>query len=114
MGASMVGYARVITDEVTFAYLTDVYVLPEWKGEGLGKWLVECVQEMFEGLPHLRRSFLVTGKDGPAVGFYEKMMKMEKLDEGSGGKLVAMSWRGPGSSFLRWAAVLDNTEYVAE
>ena len=93
-GTSMIGYARVITDEVTFAYLTDVYVLPEWKGEGLGKWLIECVQEMFEALPHLRRTFLVTGKDGPAVGFYEKMMKMEKLEEGSRGKLVAMSWRG--------------------
>jgi ribosomal protein S18 acetylase RimI-like enzyme len=109
-GRSMVGYARVITDEVTFAYLTDVYVLPGWQGEGLGKWLIECVQEIFEALPHLRRTFLITGRDGPAVGFYEKLMKMEKLDEGSGGKLIAMTWRGPGSSFLRWAATLDNTE----
>jgi ribosomal protein S18 acetylase RimI-like enzyme len=103
----MIGYARVITDNVTFSYLTDVYVLPEYQGSGLGKWLIECVQEVFEGLPYLRRTFLVTGTEGPAVGFYEKMMGMEKLEEGSGGKLVVMSWQGPGSNFLKWKGNLD-------
>jgi len=92
-GTSMIGFARVITDHVTLAYLTDVYVLPEWKGEGLGKWLIECVQEVFEQMPHLRRSLLITGKDGPAVGFYERNMRMEKMDSG---KLAVMSWVGPG------------------
>jgi len=40
-GAQQVGYARVVTDEVAFAYLCDVFVLPEARGHGLGKWLVE-------------------------------------------------------------------------
>jgi GNAT superfamily N-acetyltransferase len=35
--------ARVITDFATFAYLADVYVLPEHRGQGIGKWLVATV-----------------------------------------------------------------------
>ncbi|MCP5496195.1 MAG: GNAT family N-acetyltransferase [Leptospiraceae bacterium] len=38
-----IGFARVVTDFATFAYLGDVYVLPEFQGEGLGKWLIEVV-----------------------------------------------------------------------
>src|SRR5881394_2526490 len=44
-GAHQVGFARVITDHATFAYLGDVYVLPEWRGRGLGKWLIGCVMQ---------------------------------------------------------------------
>jgi len=38
-----VGFARVITDYVTFAWLCDVFILPSHQGQNLGKWLVECV-----------------------------------------------------------------------
>ena len=38
-----VGFARVITDLATFAYLADVYVLEAHRGRGLSKWLMECV-----------------------------------------------------------------------
>ena len=38
-----VGFARVVTDHATFAYLCDVYVLEEHRGKGLGKWMVETV-----------------------------------------------------------------------
>jgi len=38
-----IGFARVITDRATFGYLADVYLLEEFRGEGLGKWLVECI-----------------------------------------------------------------------
>src|SRR5918997_1815159 len=37
-----VGFARVVTDRATFAWLADVFVLPEERGRGLSKWLVEC------------------------------------------------------------------------
>ena len=40
-GARQVGFARWITDRATFAYLGDVYVLEEFRGRGLGRWLVE-------------------------------------------------------------------------
>lgn len=39
-----VGFARVITDHVTFAYLCDDYVLESHRGRGLGRWLMECIQ----------------------------------------------------------------------
>lgn len=54
-----VGLARVITDGATFAYLCDVYVLPEHQGQGLGRWLMECVMGS-PRLQGLRRWMLVT------------------------------------------------------
>ena len=38
-----IGFARVITDYATFAYLADVFVLESYQGRGLGKWLVKTV-----------------------------------------------------------------------
>jgi GNAT superfamily N-acetyltransferase len=38
-----IGFARVVTDYATFAYLGDVYILPEFQGTGLGKWLMETI-----------------------------------------------------------------------
>ena len=38
-----IGFARLLTDYVRFAYLMDVFVLEEYRGTGLGKWLLECV-----------------------------------------------------------------------
>ena len=38
-----VGFARVITDYATFAWLADVFVLEEFRGQGLGKWLVDVI-----------------------------------------------------------------------
>ena len=42
-GERLIGFARVVTDHATFAWLADVYVLEEFRGEGLGKFLVETV-----------------------------------------------------------------------
>src|SRR5688572_14194141 len=38
-----IGLARVVTDYATFAWLCDVYVLEEFRGAALGKWLMSCV-----------------------------------------------------------------------
>jgi GNAT superfamily N-acetyltransferase len=57
--ARQVGLARVITDAATFAYLCDVYVLPDYRGRGLGKLLIRCVME-HPDLQRLRRFNLVT------------------------------------------------------
>ena len=61
-----VGYARVITDKTTFAYLADVYVLEEHRGQGLSKRLIQAVQS-HPDLQGLRR-FLLATKD--AHGLY--------------------------------------------
>lgn len=54
-----VGYARVITDYTTIAYLGDVFILPEHRGKGLSKWLMETVMTHPE-LQGLRRWILLT------------------------------------------------------
>jgi ribosomal protein S18 acetylase RimI-like enzyme len=54
-----IGLARVITDEATYAYLCDVYVLEEHRGQGLAKWLLEAVMA-HPSLQGLRRFMLVT------------------------------------------------------
>ena len=64
-----VGLARVITDETTFAYLCDVYILPAHRGRGLGRWLLDCVVAS-PRLQGLRRWMLVT-RD--AHGLYEQV-----------------------------------------
>jgi GNAT superfamily N-acetyltransferase len=42
-GTDQVGLARVVTDRATFAWVCDVFVLPDHRGHGLGKFLIECV-----------------------------------------------------------------------
>jgi GNAT superfamily N-acetyltransferase len=67
-GDEQVGFARVITDFATFAYLADVFVVDAWKGRGLGTWLVETIVA-HPGLQGLRRWVLLT-RD--AHGLYRK------------------------------------------
>lgn len=38
-----VGFARVVTDFATFAWLCDFFIVETHRGQGLGKWLIECV-----------------------------------------------------------------------
>jgi GNAT superfamily N-acetyltransferase/uncharacterized damage-inducible protein DinB len=54
-----VGFARVVTDRATFAWLCDVFVLEQYRGQGLGKWLVESVLG-HPALQQLRRVLLGT------------------------------------------------------
>jgi GNAT superfamily N-acetyltransferase len=58
-GEQQIGFARVITDRATFAYLADVYVLQTHRGKGVGKQLMQAVLEHPE-LQGLRRWHLVT------------------------------------------------------
>ena len=44
-GVEQVGFARVVTDYATFAWLCDVFILESHRGEGLGKWLMQCIVE---------------------------------------------------------------------
>ncbi|MBA3531891.1 MAG: GNAT family N-acetyltransferase [Ardenticatenales bacterium] len=62
-----IGLARLITDYATYAYLCDVYVLEEYRGQGLGKWLIDTVMSEPD-LQGIRRWSLVT-RD--AHGLYE-------------------------------------------
>ena len=63
-----VGFARVITDHATFAYLADVFIAAAYRGRGLGKWLMEVIMK-HPDLQGLRRWLLAT-RD--AHGLYAK------------------------------------------
>lgn len=58
-GAKQIGFARVITDGATFAYLADVFIDEAWRGKGLSKWLMEVIME-HPDLQLLRRWMLAT------------------------------------------------------
>jgi GNAT superfamily N-acetyltransferase len=90
-GSSQIGFARVVTDYASFAYLADVFVLPTHRGQGLGIWLIECVINC----PALQsiRSFLLATRD--AHSLYRKF-GFEAADERRiMVKRYAIAWRDP-------------------
>lgn len=64
----LIGFARVVTDHATFAYLGDVFIINEYRGRGLSKWLMEVIIS-HPDLQGLRRWVLAT-RD--AHSLYEK------------------------------------------
>ena len=58
-GEGQIGYARVVSDRATFAWMCDVFVLEPYRGRGLGRWLVSCVLG-HPDLQGLRRWMLAT------------------------------------------------------
>jgi GNAT superfamily N-acetyltransferase len=73
-----VGFARVITDYATFAYIGDVFILEDYRGQGLSKWLMQVIADHTE-LKGLRRWILLT-RD--AHGLYRKTGFREPKDPG--------------------------------
>ena len=67
-GRAQIGFARLVTDQATFAYFADVFVLEEYRGAGLGVWLIDCMMHCpaIDGV----RSFFLQTKD--AHSLYEK------------------------------------------
>ena len=62
---NQVGFARVVTDYATFAWIADVFVLPEHRGRGLSKWLIEVIL----GHPRLQgfRRWVLATRDAHAL-----------------------------------------------
>ncbi|MGA9509418.1 MAG: GNAT family N-acetyltransferase [Candidatus Sulfotelmatobacter sp.] len=84
---AQVGFARVISDFATIAYIGDVFVLETHRGRGLGKWLMQCIMQ-HPALQNLRR-WILTTRDAHAlysqVGFTpvkspEKYMELHRAD----------------------------------
>ncbi len=86
-GERQIGFARVISDMATYAYLCDDFILEEYRGRGLGRWLMECIfaHPALEGLrrwtliarePHIYAKFGFTP-------FQQPEMNMEKLAPGT-------------------------------
>jgi GNAT superfamily N-acetyltransferase len=58
-GVEQIGFARVVTDLATYAYLSDVFVVEHRRGNGLGDWLIESIM-LHPELQGLRRFALFT------------------------------------------------------
>jgi GNAT superfamily N-acetyltransferase len=67
-GKAQLGFARLVTDKATFAYLADVFIIEDFRGKGLSKWLMQVIHAHPE-LQMLRRWMLGT-RD--AHGLYEQ------------------------------------------
>ena len=88
LAATQIGFARVVTDFATFGYLADVFIVENYRGKGLAKWLVKVIMN-HPDLQGLRRWMLAT-KDAHALyakfGFLaldkpERIMGFKPFDE---------------------------------
>ena len=77
-----IGFARVVTDQATFAWICDVFIDEAHRGRGLGKWLMSCVTAH----PAVNRSMSILGTRD-AHGLYEKygFMRTELMKRPSDG-----------------------------
>ena len=62
-----IGFARIVTDCTVFSWLSDLIVCPEFRGQGLGKWFIECILRH----PHVSNTQVVL-QTSDAHGLYEK------------------------------------------
>ncbi|MBB3220640.1 GNAT family N-acetyltransferase [Pseudoduganella umbonata] len=69
VGGAQAAFARVVTDQATFAYLLDVFVLPEYQGRGYGTRLMDAVMA-HPGLQGLRKFMLTTTTAAPLYARY--------------------------------------------
>ena len=85
-GEEQIGFARVLADRVAYAVILDMLIREDFRGQGLGKWLMRCVFEHPEIAP-LRQVLWTTDADK----FYKKLgfREMSTL------KFLARSWKMP-------------------
>ena len=83
-GEEQIGFARVLTDAMAYAIILDMIISEDFRGQGLGKWLIECICDHPEVTP--LRQVLWTGD---ADNFYRKggFEEMSKL------KFMARNWK---------------------
>ena len=70
-GNTLVGLARVVSDDVSIMYLQDILVNPTYQRQGLGRGLVERCMERFE---HVRQKVLLTDDRPEQIAFYQSLV----------------------------------------
>ena len=91
----MVGLARLVTDYVTFAYLTDVFVLEDYQRRGLARWMMDAVKATVDSWPNLRGLILMTHNKA-AAKMYEETLGAVDFDQGPSKGLVLLEMAGKG------------------
>ncbi|KAF4504924.1 hypothetical protein G6O67_008313 [Ophiocordyceps sinensis] len=89
----MVGLARIVTDYVTFAYLTDVFVLEDFQRKGLASWMMRALKELIDEWPNLRGLILMT-HDKAAARMYQRELGAVEFDQGPSAGLVLLEMGG--------------------
>lgn len=92
----MIGFSRVVTDFVTFGYLTDVYILEEFRSLGLAKWMMETLGQQLDRWPYLRRLLLVT-ITAKAAELYKKTTGVVEWGDSPSSKMILLEKRGNGA-----------------
>jgi N-acetylglutamate synthase-like GNAT family acetyltransferase len=83
-GDEQVGFVRAITDGITYAVILDMIIREDFRGQGLGKWLVQCIGEHPEVVPLRQVLWTVDADDFYRQSGFEEMSKL---------KFMARSWK---------------------
>lgn len=78
-GEQQIGFARLVTDHATFAWLCDVFIAESHRGRGLGKWLIQCVTAYTDETGSRLRTLLLATRD--AHGLYRDYGGFAPLDK---------------------------------
>ncbi len=92
-----IGFARVVTDYTIFAYLCDVFILDEYQGQGLGKWLTETIINVLDE-EGVRWTMLATRDAHELYGEYGGFQKLY-LPEKWMGRVNPRLLRSSGQSY---------------
>ncbi|KAF3386937.1 hypothetical protein F1880_000052 [Penicillium rolfsii] len=83
---TQIGFARLVGDTITFAYLTDFYVLPGYQGLGLGGWMIDCIGELLNEMPYLRWAMLRTSHERSRDAYVQRLgmavLKSGEIEDG--------------------------------
>ncbi|MBW2706445.1 MAG: GNAT family N-acetyltransferase [Deltaproteobacteria bacterium] len=83
-GDEQVGFVRAITDGITYAVILDMIIREDFREQGLGKWLVQCIGEHPEVVPLRQVLWTVDADDFYRQSGFEEMSKL---------KFMARSWK---------------------
>lgn len=89
----MAGFARLVTDYVSFAYLTDVFVLRDYQRRGLASWMIRSVKEVVDEWPDLRGLTLMAN-DEPSARMYQRDLGALEFDKGPSAGLTMLEMPG--------------------
>jgi N-acetylglutamate synthase-like GNAT family acetyltransferase len=83
-GDEQIGFVRAITDGITYAVILDMIIREDFRGQGLGKWLMQCIDEHPEVSPLRQVLWTVDADDFYRQSGFEEMSKL---------KFMARSWK---------------------
>ncbi|OAA51662.1 Acyl-CoA N-acyltransferase [Metarhizium rileyi] len=91
----LIGLARIVTDYVTFAYLTDVFIIESFQRRGLASWMMRALKELVDEWPNLRGLMLMT-HDKAAARMYQRTLGAVDFDKGPSAGMVMLEMGGKG------------------